>query len=194
MKNFLITFIVVGLMLGCASKPVKPPPEYLINQTDKSASVTETAFIVNAYRYPVDPKVYEENLKKSAEKPSLFGIQFRTLTDEEKNSPQKMDAALKAIAPFVEEDKKADFYTVGSYRQESYSPNYLEVKPGIYRVHVSCNLGDSFARINVTVIAVAGKTTFVQCEKPQMIAKTVVASAFEIKDTDKNFRNLKFVK
>lgn len=191
MKIFLITFIVVGLMLGCASKPVKPAPDYLINQTDKSAPVTETAFIVNSYRAPIDPKVYEENVKKSAEKSSPFGFRFRALTDEEKNSPQKMDASLRAIASFVQDEKNSDFYSLGNFRQEAYSPSYLEVKPGIYRVQVNCNSANAAARVNVTVIALPGKTTFIQCERPTMYAPTVVASASEIKDTDKNFRNLK---
>jgi hypothetical protein len=112
------------------------------------------------------------------------------LSDEEKSQPFEVDANIKQIQKIDEPDTKP--YLVGSFRQLHYSANYVEVKSGMYKLNVTCLIHNSYANIEIMVMALAGKTTYVKCEMPTMDAKTVRATALEIKDTDANIRNMEF--
>lgn len=179
MKKLLITASCI-LFIGCATPP--PAPEYLILSAEKSASVSQTAFIVNKYRTP-------DNIQART-KVSKTGPFRAKPTDEERQQPLEVDANIKKIQKIDEPDSKP--VSVASNRQIHYSANYLEVKPGMYKVFVTCAIHNKFAEIEIVAMALAGKSTYVKCEMPNMDASSVRATALEIQDTDANIRNWVF--
>jgi hypothetical protein len=179
MKKLLIASFTT-LVLGCATPPT--PPDYLILKAEKNAQVAESAFIINKFRTP------ENALARSKKRESRpFGWK---LSDEEKSQPFEVDANIKQIQRIDEPDTKP--FLVGSHRQLHYSANYVEVKPGMYKVYVTCLIHNKFANLEILVITMAGKSTYIKCEMPSMDANTVRATALEIKDTDANIRNFEF--
>lgn len=179
MKLILIATASI-LLIGCATPP--PVPEYLILRAEKNAPVTETAFIVNKFRTPESAQVRG---KKQADRP--FGWKPSI---EEKNQPLEVDANIKQIQKIDESDNKP--YLVGSNRQLHYSANYVEVKPGLYKVFVTCLIHNKFANLEIIAMALVGKSTYIKCEMPSMDASTVRATALDIKDTDVNIRNMEY--
>jgi hypothetical protein len=179
LKKLLITASSI-LFIGCATPP--PAPEYLILRAEKNSPVTQTAFIVNKFRTP-------ENALARSKKRESRPLGWK-LSEEEKSQPFEVDANIKQIQRIDEPDTKP--FLVGSHRQLHYSANYVEVKPGMYKVYVTCLINNKFANLEIMVMTMAGKSTYVKCEVPSMDANTVRATALEIKDTDANIRNFEF--
>jgi hypothetical protein len=179
MKKLLITATSI-IFIGCAAP--SPAPEYLILRADKNSSVKETAFIINKFRTPEN-----EQARQKTRQPGLFGVKP---TEEEKKQALEVDANIKFIQNLADTNSKP--FSVGSNRQLHYSANYVEVKPGMYQVDVTCLIHNKFASIKVMVPALAGQSTYIKCEMPTMDAATVRASAAEIKETDPNIRNMEF--